>query len=549
MGMKILFIHGLASSGAYKMASSLRILLKPCEVIAPDVPIDPDEALSLLEGICSSENPDLVVGHSMGGFWAQKMRGRRKILVNPDFRMSVLLRALEGEMKYLSPRRDGATSFTITRELAERYALIEKTQFEDLDDEEIALTWALFADKDEMVRQGPLFEKHYPGKGISYPGTHMPDFPQLKKHLVPLVHSIFNNTANMDQTLFSIASRFTLDGRIKDIAPLGNGLINDTFKVTMDGSTDYVLQRINNAVFQDVELLQRNIEAVTSHLRSKGAKTLRFIPTKDNGKTFCCVDGKYWRVSEFLAGTFTYEAVTPEYSRMCGRAFGDFESKLTDIGVELGETIPDFHNIELRVRQLEEAAAADKAGRLADPEVQAILQELRCFADQMCLSERLHREGRLPKRICHCDTKVNNMLFDADGNVLCVIDLDTTMPSYVFSDYGDFLRTAANFVAEDNPEIDKVGFNIEIFKAFTEGYLESAGDFLTPIERENLPYAACLFPYMQAVRFFADYLNGDTYYKTKYPGHNLVRTRNQIALFRSAMSKASEMKAFIESRG
>ena len=199
------------------------------------------------------------------------------------------------------------------------------------------------------------------------------------------------------------------------------------------------------------------------------------------------------------------------------------------------------------MRQLEEAAEADAAGRMGDPEVQAILADLRSYAFEMCKCERMHREGVLPKRICHCDTKVNNMLFDAAGNVLCVIDLDTLMPSYVFSDYGDFLRTAANFVAEDDPEVEKVGFNMEIFRAFTEGYLESAGAFLTPVEKDNLPYAACLFPYMQAVRFFADYLNGDTYYKIKYPTHNLVRTRNQVALFHSALGCVDEMKAFISS--
>ena len=139
------------------------------------------------------------------------------------------------------------------------------------------------------------------------------------------------------------------------------------------------------------------------------------------------------------------------------------------------------------------------------------------------------------------------MMFDRDGSVLCVIDLDTVMPSYVFSDYGDFLRTGANFVAEDDPEISKVGFNMEIFRSFTRGYLEGTASFLTPVEKENLPAAACLFPYMQAVRFFADYLNGDTYYKIKYPDHNLVRTRNQMALFHDAMSKKAEMAAYIES--
>jgi hypothetical protein len=131
--------------------------------------------------------------------------------------------------------------------------------------------------------------------------------------------------------------------------------------------------------------------------------------------------------------------------------------------------------------------------------------------------------------------------------VLCVIDLDTVMPSFVFSDFGDFLRTAANKVAEDDPRIEMVEFDMEIFKAFAKGYIESASVFLTPVERENLPYAAALFPYMQAVRFFADYINGDTYYKIKYPEHNLVRTRNQMALFRSVMAHMDQMQEYISS--
>lgn len=163
----------------------------------------------------------------------------------------------------------------------------------------------------------------------------------------------------------------------------------------------------------------------------------------------------------------------------------------------------------------------------------------------MCKAERLHREGVLPKRICHCDTKVNNMMFDKEGNVLCVIDLDTVMPSFIFSDFGDFMRTAANKVAEDCPETDKVEFDMDIYRAFTKGYLESASVFLTPVEKENLPYAAALFPFMQAVRFFADYINGDTYYKIAYPEHNLVRTRNQMALYRSVTARQQEMAEFI----
>lgn len=164
----------------------------------------------------------------------------------------------------------------------------------------------------------------------------------------------------------------------------------------------------------------------------------------------------------------------------------------------------------------------------------------------MCRSERLFREGKLPKRICHCDTKIDNILFDEDDNVLCVIDLDTVMPNFIFSDYGDFLRSAANTQPEDSPEYDKIQFRMDIFKAFTEGYLKTARVFLTPIEIENLPYAATLFPYMQLVRFFADYLDGDNYYKIQYADHNLVRSKNQLTLLQRAEEKIPEMEAFIK---
>ena len=163
----------------------------------------------------------------------------------------------------------------------------------------------------------------------------------------------------------------------------------------------------------------------------------------------------------------------------------------------------------------------------------------------MCLGERLHREGKLPKRICHCDTKVNNMLFDKEGNVLCVIDLDTVMPSFIFSDFGDFLRSAANTGAEDDKNLDNIDFNMEIFEAFTKGYLEGTKSFLLPIEKENLPYVAKLFPYMQTVRFLADYINGDTYYKIQYPEHNLVRTKAQWRLFECAERKEEAMREFV----
>lgn len=185
--MKVLFIHGLASSGAYKMASSLRILLKGSEVIAPDVPIEPTEALNLLEGICRDERPDLIVGLSLGGFWAQKLRGYRKILVNPDFHISRLLRTMTGEREYLSPRRDGALTFTVTDVLCDEYARLESVEFDGLASEEVALTTGMFADRDEMVNCKDEFEAYYPGRSRSYPGTHLPNYPEIKKYILPVI--------------------------------------------------------------------------------------------------------------------------------------------------------------------------------------------------------------------------------------------------------------------------------------------------------------------------------------------------------------------------
>ena len=352
----------------------------------------------------------------------------------------------------------------------------------------------------------------------------------------------------------SILAQFEISGSVKEVMPLGNGLINDTYHVVTEGDAhDYVLQRINNAIFRDVDLLQHNIEVVTAHLHRKleaagtpdiDRKVLQFIKAR-SGKTYYRDEAdRYWRVMVYIPDTVTNEAVTPGSAYDCGKAFGNFEKMLVDVPEQLGETIPDFHNMELRMSQLREAVKNDAASRLA--EVRDIIEELEHDADEMCKAERLYREGRLPKRICHCDTKVNNMLFDQDGQVLCVIDLDTVMPSFIFSDYGDFLRTGANFTAEDDPDLSHVGFNEEIFKAFTTGYLESARDFLTPIEIELLPYAVALFPFMQCVRFLTDYINGDTYYKIKYPTHNLDRTRNQLALYRDVRRHDQMMNNFIQ---
>ena len=359
----------------------------------------------------------------------------------------------------------------------------------------------------------------------------------------------------MDQKLLSIVDQFAIQGTVAEIKPLGEGLINDTLlvKTTPADAPNYVLQRVNTNVFPDVEMVMNNIHAVTTHIRQKlqargetdiDRKVLTFVPLKaDPDKLYTTVEGEPWRLMVFINDAVTKQAVNPASSEAAGEAFGQFQAMLADIPVQLGETIKDFHNMEFRLAQLKEVIAADPAGRVKS--VQPIIDELLAYADEMTLAERLGREGKLPKRICHCDTKVNNMMFDHDDNVLCVIDLDTVMPNFIFSDYGDFLRTAANFTAEDDPDLSKVGFNMEIFKAFTRGYLRSANAFLTPLEKEMLPYAATLFPYMQAVRFLWDYLSGDKYWKCRYPEHNLDRVKNQLTLFKSAYALKPEMAAFV----
>ncbi len=357
--------------------------------------------------------------------------------------------------------------------------------------------------------------------------------------------------------LENIVSKFAISDEVKEISPLGNGLINDTYRVSCANNKSYVLQRINNAIFQDVDMLQSNLELVTNHIRKKleekkedniESKVLRFIPLKGANKTYLFENNEYWRLSVFIPDSKTYETVNPEFSYYAGKSFGNFESMLSDLDTDMKEIIPNFHNMEFRMEQYKDAVKEDKAGRLKnEPELGEIVKVIEENAEAMCMAEKLHREGKLPKRICHCDTKVNNMLFDKEGNVLCVIDLDTIMPSYVFSDFGDFLRSAANTGAEDSENLDEVDFNIDIFKAFAKGYIEGTKDFLLDIEKENLPYAACLFPFMQAVRFFTDYINGDTYYKIKYDKHNLVRTKAQLKLFQKAMEKREQMKAIIAS--
>lgn len=354
--------------------------------------------------------------------------------------------------------------------------------------------------------------------------------------------------------LNQIIEKFSGIGEVESVSPLTSGLINQTYLVsTVGDKPNYVLQCINHNIFKDVDLLQHNIENVTGHIRKKleergetdiDRKVLHFLST-DEGKTYHFDGEHYWRVCVFIKDSKTLDAVTPETSYLVGLKFGEFEAMLSDMPEYLEETIPNFHNMEFRLKQLRDAVEANPAGRME--EVKDLVDEIEKDSYDMCVAERYYREGKLPKRVCHCDTKVSNMLFDNDDNVLCVIDLDTVMSSFVFSDFGDFLRSAANTSAEDEEDLSKVRFNFDIFKSFAKGYIESASCFLTPLEIEMLPYAVKLFPYMQAVRFLTDYINGDTYYQIKFPQHNLVRTKAQYKLYKEVSLKTQEMNDYISS--
>ena len=352
-----------------------------------------------------------------------------------------------------------------------------------------------------------------------------------------------------------IIAQFAIENEVCEPQPLKIGFINDSFIIHAKnkGEKSYFLQRINHHIFQNVEGLQRNIQVVTDHIRRKlqeagetdiERKVLKLVPTKDGKLYYRTPDGEgYWRVYVLIEGASSQEKLTPASAELTGEAFGRFQCQLADLPFDaLCESIPNFHNIEFRLQQLDEALAADAVGRKAAcADIIAAIDRRR---DAMCLAERLFREGKLPKHINHCDTKVNNILFDEQGKPMCIVDLDTVMPGFVLSDFGDFMRTAANTGAEDDPNLDNIHVDLKIFEAYTRGYLREA-TFLTNQEKELLPYGCRLLSYMQAVRFFTDYLNGDTYYKIQYPEHNLVRTKAQLRLLEEQEKVAEQMTNII----
>lgn len=354
--------------------------------------------------------------------------------------------------------------------------------------------------------------------------------------------------------LQAIAQKFALEGDIVEIKPLGPGFINDTFIVkTTDNTPDYILQRKNKKIFPDVPAMMDNILAVTDHIRHKvveaGGNPLREVLTvvmaRDGKPYHKDEDGEYWAVCRFIEGSKTYErADTPELAYKGGEGIGLFQSQLADFDGELAETIKGFHNIRHRFMQWDESLRNDAVGRKA-----AAIDDIEWIearrAEMMDFWQKVE-SGEIPRRVTHNDTKISNILFDTDGRVLCVIDLDTVMSSTSLNDFGDAIRSYANTGAEDDPNLENVGLDLDIFREYTRGYLDKRRDTLTRAELDNLAFAARYITYEQVLRFLMDYIDGDTYYKTAYPEHNLVRARAQRRLLQSMEENYETMRQIVD---
>lgn len=355
-----------------------------------------------------------------------------------------------------------------------------------------------------------------------------------------------------------LVKKFAIEGDVLSTKPFGNGHINDTFFIenTNKNCPDYLLQRINHHIFKDVEGVVVNISMVSAHLdtKLKGEfksdksieQVLTLIPTNEGVLFYKDEDGNFWRVYQFIKDSISYDLITStKQAYEGGEAFGRFQLMLADMDPNLlTETLKDFHNIKFRLANFDKAVAEDSAGRLK--EVSEEIELIEEHKEFMCSLYEMGQKGLLPKRITHNDTKFNNILFDENDNVICIIDLDTVMPGYIAYDFGDAIRSLANTAEEDEADLSKIGVNVPLFKAYTEGYLKEATQFLTNHEVESLYLAIFLFPYMQAIRFLTDYLQGDTYYKIAYPSHNLVRTKAQFQLFKKLWAIKDDLKTIID---
>lgn len=356
--------------------------------------------------------------------------------------------------------------------------------------------------------------------------------------------------AYSEPVLLKIASQFDLEGSVSEIRPLGDGFINDTFVVKTAGDApDYILQRKNHLIFPDVPGMMENIKAVTEHIKSKVhdplRETLTVISSKD-GKLYVEQDGNFWAMCLFIPDTISpAKADTPELAYQGGLGTGRFQALLSDFDKPLNETIKGFHNIRWRFHQWDETIAADPAGRVEH--LQEEISWIESRRKEMLDFWSLVEDGTIPMHVTHNDTKISNILFNkSDGSMLCMIDLDTVMSSTSLNDFGDAIRSYANTGAEDDRNLDNVGMDIAMFKAYAEGYLHEQKASMVQSELDWLAFSARYITFEQVLRFLMDYIDGDKYYKISYPDHNLVRSRAQYKLLLSMEEQYDRMCEIIK---
>ena len=348
-----------------------------------------------------------------------------------------------------------------------------------------------------------------------------------------------------------ILSKFNIN---TTVMPYGNGHINDTYIAEL--GEKYILQKINTGIFTDPDGLMDNIYAVTEHLRKKIAaaggnpdrETLTVIETKDGKRYYRDEDGSCYRMYKFIENAKSYDAVeNPKQLYNAAKAFGKFQRMLSDFPAEtLHETIPDFHDTGKRFAHLEEAIKNDACGRLK--EVEREVEFALARRNEVGIIMEGIESGAVPMRVTHNDTKLNNVMLDINtGEGVCVIDLDTVMPGSLLFDYGDALRFGASSGAEDETDLSKIYFDLELFESFTRGYLEETKAVMSPRELELLPFSAKMLTYECGIRFLTDYLNGDTYFKIHREKHNLDRCRTQFKLVADIEKKNDEMVKIIKS--
>jgi Ser/Thr protein kinase RdoA (MazF antagonist) len=315
------------------------------------------------------------------------------------------------------------------------------------------------------------------------------------------------------------------------IQPFGSGLINTTWKV-IHGDKSYILQRINHQVFKQPEVIANNIRYIGQYLQQHAPEYFFVQPvnTLDDQGLVITENGEYFRLQPFVPDSCSYDVVDDEQLAWeAARQFGRFTRLLSGIDTnKIGYSLPDFHNLTLRYQQFEDALKNGNKARIAESE--EMIFRIRQYAYLTDTFEAIKQNPAFRIRVMHHDTKINNVLFDKSGNGICVIDLDTVMPGYFISDFGDMMRTYLSPANEEEKDFSRVAARASFFKAIVSGYLSELKDELSPDEIHHLVYAGQFMVYMQAIRFLADYLNNDIYYGAKYEKHNYVRAGNQLAL-------------------